>query len=111
MIYRCVSLGSVELAGISAGTAYVFNSVTLLLVTCAAPMMRMFGKTPGAQGLSSMGTMMWTSLLWPLSLVPLHRLNHRLLKGNHWGYAGLLLGTGVLIALVVLMFTSSSAAS
>jgi len=51
MNYLWVCLGSVELAGISAGTAYGFNPVTLLL------------------------------------------------------------GTGVLIALVVLMFTSSSAAS
>jgi len=111
MNYLWGSLGSLVLAGISAGMAYVFNPVTLLLVTCAAPIVRIFGKVPATQGFSSMGTLMWTSALWPLTLAPLHYLNYQLLKWNHWAYAGLILGTGIALALVVLLFTSSSAAS
>ncbi|HZE98948.1 MAG TPA: hypothetical protein VE981_18225 [Planctomycetota bacterium] len=101
-------LGTVVLAGMSWAFAFVFNPFTMLFVACAAPFIRLCGKLPASQGWGGMGTFMWTSIFWPLTLAPLHLLNYQILKWPHWGYAGLFAGTGILVAFIVMLFTSSS---
>lgn len=109
MNYLWAALGSVVLAGVSAAFAFVFNPVTMLFVACASPLIRLIGKLPANLSWSAMGTYMWTSIFWPLTLAPLHYLNYQVLKWPHGGYAGLVFGTGVLVAFIVLLFTSSAA--
>ena len=108
MNYLWAFLGTLALSGASWAMSFVFNPVTMLFVACAAPVVRLLGKLPADVGWSAMGTYMWVSIFWPLTLAPLHYLNYQILKGNHWAYGGLVLGTGIVIALIVLLFTSSA---
>jgi hypothetical protein len=103
-------LGTLVLAGASWAMSFVFNPVTMLFVACGAPVIRLLGKLPADQSWSAMGTYMWTSIFWPLTLAPLHYLNYQVLKWPHWGFGGLFLGTGIVVAFVVLLFTSTASA-
>ena len=46
---------------------------------------------------------MWLGLLWPLTLAPLHRVNFRVLHRGKWAYAGLLLVTNIVLAMIYLI--------
>ena len=106
--YSLFALASVGLAVLS-GLATFFNPVTLLLMQAAAPAVRLLGRQPPVNGFSSMGSALAVSLIWPLTLSPLHWLSYRVLGWSSWGYAGLLLGTGLVIAFVVLFINASPA--
>ena len=63
---------------------WMINPVTDLLLLLAAPPLRLFGYHPPVQGFSGLGSAMWVSFLWPLTLLPLNWLNFRLLRWNKW---------------------------
>src|SRR4029077_16910368 len=50
---------------------WMINPVTDLLLLLAAPPLRLFGYHPPVQGFSGLGSAMWVSFLWPLTLLPL----------------------------------------
>lgn len=106
--YGLFALATVGLAALS-GLASFFNPVTLLLMQVAAPAVRLLGRQPPLGGFSSIGSALAVSVLWPLTLAPLHWLSFRVLGWNAWGYVGLILGLGVVIAFVVLLVNSSAA--
>jgi hypothetical protein len=83
-----------------------FNPVTLLFMQLAAPVVRLLGRNPPVDGWSSLDSAITISLLWPLTLAPLHWLNYRVLQWNVWGYVGLLLLVGVLITMIVLFYNA-----
>ncbi len=84
-----------------------FNPFALLFLNLAAPVVRLFGHDAKIGGWSSLDSTIAVGLLWPLTLAPLHWLNFRVLRWKAWGYVGLLLLAGVIIAFVVLMKNSA----
>jgi hypothetical protein len=100
--YVLFGLGSIVLAAISALCA-MFNPLTLVVMNIAAPAVRLFQREPMVNGFSAMGGALEISLLWPLTLAPLHWLNYRMLKWNGWGYGGLILLASILLAFIVLL--------
>ncbi len=107
MNYLFGFLGTLVLAAASWGLSFIFNPVTMLFVACAAPFISLLGMIPADRSWSAMGTYMWVSIFWPLTLTPLHYLNYQVLKWNHWAFGGLFVGTGLLIAFIVLLNTST----
>ena len=87
---------------------WMINPFTDLLLLLAAPPLRLFGYHPPVQGWSGLGSAMLISFLWPLTLLPLHWLNFRLLRWNKWGYACLLVLGNLLITALVLMAKEGS---
>lgn len=100
--YVLFGLGSMVLAAIS-GLCSMLNPLTFLVMNLAAPIVRLLQREPSYQGFSAMGTALEISLLWPLTLAPLHYLNYRVLRGNGWGYAGMVVLASFLIAFIVLL--------
>jgi hypothetical protein len=86
----------------------MINPFTDLLLLLAAPPLRLLGYHPPVEVWSGLGSAMLISLLWPLTLSPLHWFNFRLLRWKKWGYAGLLLLGDLLITALVLMAREGS---
>ena len=103
--YIIGSLASIGLSVVSVLCVF-FNPVTLIFMQLAAPVVRLLGRNPPVDGWSSLDSAIAVSLLWPLTLSPLHWLNYRVLQWNVWGYVGLLLVVGVLIAFAVLLYNA-----
>lgn len=82
---------------------WMINPFTDLLLLLAAPPLRLLGYHPPVEGWSGLGSAMLISVLWPLTLAPLHWFNFRMLRWKNWGYAGLLLLGNLLITTLVLM--------
>src|SRR5258707_6200269 len=61
---------------------WMINPFTDLLLLLAAPPLRLLCYHPPVQGWSGLGSAMLISLLWPLTLSPLHWLYLRLLRSN-----------------------------
>ena len=87
---------------------WMINPVTDLLLLLAAPPLRLFGYHPPVQGFSGLGSAMWVSFLWPLTLLPLNWLNFRLLRWNKWHYAGLIVVGNFMLTLLVLVILEGS---
>ena len=88
---------------------WMINPFTDLFLLLAAPPLRLLGYHPPVQGLvGSLGSAMLISLLWPLTLSPLHWFNFRLLRWKNRGYAGLLLLGNLLTTALVLMAREGS---
>jgi hypothetical protein len=87
---------------------WMINPVTDLLLLLAAPPLRLFGYHPPVQGFSGLGSAMWVSFLWPLTLLPLYWLNFRLLRWNKWRYAGLIVAGNFMLTLLVLVILEGS---
>jgi hypothetical protein len=51
---------------------------------------------------------MVVSALWPLTLLPLHWINFRVLRWKKWGYAALLFLGSISLTLVVLVAREGS---
>ena len=82
---------------------WMINPFTDLFLLLAAPPLRLLGYHPPVEGWSGLGSAMLVSALWPLTLLPLHWLNFRILRWKKWGYAGLLLLGNLVVTLVVLV--------
>jgi hypothetical protein len=87
---------------------WMINPLTDLLLLLAAPPLRLLGYHPPVEGWSGLGSAMLVSALWPLTLVPLHYLNYRVLRWKTWGYIGLLLSANLLITLLLLVANEGS---
>ena len=87
---------------------WMINPFTDLLLLLAAPPLRLLGYHPPVQGWSGLGSAMWVSFLWPLTLLPLYWLNFRLLGWNRWRYAELLIATNFIVTLLVLVIREGS---
>jgi hypothetical protein len=87
---------------------WMINPVTDLLLLLAAPPLRLLGYHPPVQGWSGLGSAMLIGLIWPLTLLPLHWLNFRVLRWPAWGYAALLLLGNVVVTSLVLMAKEGS---
>lgn len=97
--YLVFGLGSLLLSGLSFGL-WMFNPLPFAFSYLATPLVFLLGRSP-TYGTFGLGTILWTGLLWPLTLVPLYWLTFRWLQWNRWAYLALLLFSGVLIALIV----------
>lgn len=104
--YLLFALGSLCLSAISV-VFWMINPFTMALVYLAAPVVRLLHYDPPIGGFSGLGSVMTISLLWPLTLAPLHWLNFRVLRWNGWSYVGLLLLANALTAFVVLYVNAS----
>ena len=62
----------------------------------------LLGRQPPLGGFSAMGSALAISLIWPLTLAPLHWLSYRVLDWGGWGFLLLFLLVGAAIAFVVL---------
>jgi hypothetical protein len=82
---------------------WMINPVTALLMFLAAPPLRLLGYHPPVGGWSGLGTAIWLGLFWPLTLMPLHWLNFRLLRRGKWTYSGLLFAANLLLAMLYLI--------
>lgn len=102
-----IVLGSLVLSALSVLTVFL-NPFTLLFMNLAAPLVRLLGRSAALGGFSSLDSAIPISALWPLTLAPLYWVNYRLLKWRAWGYAGLFLMIGFLIAFVVLLIRSTA---
>lgn len=109
--YVIAILISLPVAALSGLLAFVFNPITMLLLVIAAQPVRWFGRTPAIEGFSSMGPAMWMSIVWPLTLAPLHWLNYEIFGWKALGCACMIVATNVLAALAILLITSSPAAT
>jgi hypothetical protein len=87
---------------------WMVNPFTELCLFLAAPPLRLLGYHPPVQGWSGLGSAMLVSFLWPLTLLPLHWLNFRILRWKAWGYATLLLVGNVVVTSLVLMTREGS---
>jgi hypothetical protein len=87
---------------------WMINPFTDLLLLLAAPSLRLLGYHPPVEGWSGLGSAMLVSALWPLTLLPLHWINFRVLRRKKWGYAGLLFLGNISLTLVVLMTREGS---
>ncbi len=87
---------------------WMINPLTDLLLLTAAPPLRVLGYHPPVQGWSGLGSAMWVSCLWPLTLLPLYWLNFRLLGWNKWLYASLLVAGNYVVTLLVLIIREGS---
>ena len=87
---------------------WMINPVTDLLLLLAAPPLRLLGYHPPVQGWSGLGSAMWASFLWPLTLLPLYWLNFRLLGWNRWRYAGLIVIANFVLTLLILVMREGS---
>jgi hypothetical protein len=87
---------------------WMINPFTDLLLLLAAPPLRLLGYHPPVEGWSGLGSAMLVSALWPLTLLPLHWINFRLLRWKKWSYAALLLLGNISLTLVVLMAREGS---
>ena len=87
---------------------WMINPCTDLLLLLAAPPLRVMGYHPPVESWSGLGSAMWITLLWPLTLVPLHWLNFRVLHWKRWGYAGVLLLGNLFLTTLVLMAREGS---
>jgi len=100
--YLIFSLATLVLAALS-GLAYMLNPVTAIYLEVTAPIVRLLGRVPQSEGFSSMGSALGISLLWPLTLAPLHYLTFHLLRLNSWlWYVVSIIATGTLLSLAVL---------
>ena len=106
---KCIAFGvlSLGLAFLSV-FFWMINPVTDLLLLLSAPPLRLLGYHPPVEGFSGLGSAMWVSFLWPLSLLPLYWLNFRLLKWNRLRYAGLILTGNLILTLLVLVMREGS---
>jgi hypothetical protein len=86
----------------------MINPFTDLLLILAAPPLRLLGYHPPVEGWSGLGSAMVVSFLWPLTLVPVHWLNYRILHRRTWSYAGLLLVSNIVVTLLVLLAREGS---
>ena len=87
---------------------WMINPFTDLLLLAAAPPLRLLGYHPPVQGWSGLGSAMWVSFLWPLTLLPMHWLNFRFLRWNRWQYAGLIVAGNFILTLLVLVMREGS---
>jgi hypothetical protein len=87
---------------------WMINPVTDLLLLLAAPPLRLLGYHPPVQGFSGLGSAMWVSFFWPLTLLPLYWLNVRLLQWNKWRYAGMIVAGNFIVTLLVLVMLEGS---
>ena len=87
---------------------WMINPVTDFLLLVAAPPLCFLGYHPPAQGFSGLGSAMWVSFLWPLTLLPLYWLNFRLLRWNRWRYTGLIVAGNFILTLLVLVTLEGS---
>lgn len=105
--YLIFSLLSLCAAALSV-VLWMINPVTDLLLILAAPPLRLFGFHPPVESWSGLGSAMLISLLWPLTLAPLHWLNFRVFRWKKWGYAGCLLLGNLLLTAAVLIAREGS---
>src|ERR1044072_4963151 len=105
--YLIFGLLSLALAVLSV-VLWMINPFTDLVLLMAAPPLRLLGYHPPVQGWSGLGSAMLISFLWPLTILPLHRLNFGMLHWKKWGYAGLLLFGNLLITALVLVIREGS---
>lgn len=96
------------LLSVISGFFWMINPFTGLLLFLAAPPLRLLGYHPPVEGWSALGSVMYVGFLWPLTLAPLHWLNFRVLRWRNWSYAGLLLITNVVVAMLVLLAREGS---
>ena len=87
---------------------WMINPFTDLLLLLAAPPLRLVGYHPPVQGFSGLGSAMWVSFLWPLTLLPLYWLNFSFLRWNRWRYVGLIVAGNLIITLLVLVIREGS---
>src|SRR5882757_3559387 len=87
---------------------WMINPFTDLLLLLGAPPLRLLGYHPPVQGWSGLGSAMWVSFLWPLTLLPLYWLNFRLLGLNKWRYVDLIMATNFIVTLLVLVMREGS---
>jgi hypothetical protein len=99
--YSLFALATVAGAALS-GLCSMFNPVTLLLMHMTGWAVSLLGRQPSLGGFSAMGPALAISLIWPLTLAPLHWLSYRLLGWGGWGFLLLFLLVGALTAFVVL---------
>jgi len=94
--------------GVISAALWMINPFTDLLLILAAPPLRLLGYHPPVEGWSGLGSAMVVSFLWPLTLVPVHWLNYRILHRSTWSYAGLLLVSNIVVTLLVLLAREGS---
>jgi len=94
--------------GVISAALWMINPFTDLLLILAAPPLRLLGYHPPVEGWSGLGSAMVVSFLWPLTLVPVHWLNYRILHRRTWSYAGLLLVSNIVVTLLVLLAREGS---
>lgn len=83
------------------------NGVTMLLLAAGGVPWELGGQLSPASGWNGLGPAMLVSLLWPLSLAPVHWLAYRRLRWRAWGFVGLLLFVNILLAFAVLAWSDN----
>ncbi|MBV9128663.1 MAG: hypothetical protein JO117_11325 [Verrucomicrobia bacterium] len=79
------------------------NFVSMLLIWLAGLPWEWCGHLSPASGWGGLGPISGISLLWPLTLAPLHWLNYRVLKRRGWMYFGLFWLVNLLLAVGLLV--------
>src|SRR5882757_9106383 len=93
---------SLFLSAISA-FLWMINPFTEVFLLLAAPPLRLLGYHSPVESWSGLASAMLVGFFWPFTLAPLHWLSFRRLRWKKWAYAGLLLLTNVIIAVLVLL--------
>jgi hypothetical protein len=103
--YFIAALGTILFAGISAAFSMTFNPPTVLFMQLSTLLLKQLGREPS--GWASGTPYILVSLFWPLSLVPLHILNFKLLRWGIGGYTALFICTGLLFSFILLISKSN----
>jgi hypothetical protein len=84
------------------------NFVTALLIAAGSLPWELRGQLSPASGWNGLGPAMLVSLLWPLTLAPVHWAAYRRLQRGAWGFIGLFVLVNILLAFVVLVLCDNS---
>ena len=102
--YVVFFLGTLVLSAVSCAVSFIFNPPTALFVELSNLILKQTGREPSGWGAGS--PHMLVSILWPLTLAPLHFLNFKVLRWNAGAYVALFVCTCLLISFFVLLAKS-----
>ena len=84
------------------------NALTMLFLALGALPWTLAGELSPASGFGGLRPVIGVSVLWPLTLAPLHWVTYRWLRRRWWTYVGLLLVVNVAFAFVILVLNDNS---
>ena len=104
--YLLFGFVSLLLAAVSV-VFWPINFVSRLLIWLAGLPWEWRGRVSPASGWGGLGPMLGISVLWPLTLAPLHWLNYRVLRRGKWTLLGLFWLVNLLLAVGLLIWNYS----
>lgn len=96
--YLLLWLASLMLSALSFAF-WMFNFITFLLIELTYPVIKAMGNEVNN---ANYGPIVFISVLYPLTLVPVHWLNYKVLRGNIWSYFLLLATLNIIMAFFVM---------